>query len=532
VTTANKQQPWAIIRLATLQKKGDKDRLLFTTVTELAAGRPPLPDLEQPEDFPLKGSPDRLRFRRIALPKDAAVDWYIELAEGEKDVPIPLSPNQTNANRWSFSVPRLKVPQPWPVLGLPFSEGGLFQSHRASIKQAPFIGSVPARLHQKFGNRAGLDAFLDNPEAVLFLARRMHIDLSDFQEYLGSAVYIAPDQIVRQIDHFMVPAQKGKGERIFYRLVPRPGQRLDGLSLTTFDKEVHLLTRFETHTVPTDGIVVLDKGTCYGEYGFVLTHEELGVLAYSPPASFLRQMNLSIQIPSRRVLNVQVPTGNAPDAPRVEYQAEVNNEWESSSQLGDAIDVEAGTRVAMEARKRERQANAELLGQRWFSAGSRTEAMEFIQDLLRPARSRVIVADPYLGTLQLGQFLYAVSARQVQVTLLTTALAFKPGEGETKQAVLTSFQKSLEQLKEHRQLDPRVVVISDKQLHDRFLVVDDDVWFVGNSLNGLGEKASMIVRLPDPLPVTEQLQKLIASGEKLDRYIRKVNRDSARSGQS
>jgi phosphatidylserine/phosphatidylglycerophosphate/cardiolipin synthase-like enzyme len=187
--------------------------------------------------------------------------------------------------------------------------------------------------------------------------------------------------------------------------------------------------------------------------------------------------------------------------------------------------------VATEASRRARQANAEILGQRWFSAGSRAEAMEFIQDLLRPARSRVLIADPYLGTLQLGQFLYAVPPKQVQVTLLTTRLAFNPFEkDETKLTMLTSFQKNLEQLKEHHKLLPRVLVISDKQLHDRFLVVDDDVWFVGNSLSSLGEKASMIVRLPNPDPVIAQLQSLISAGQELDRYIRKVNRDSSPSG--
>ena len=46
------------------------------------------------------------------------------------------------------------------------------------------------------------------------------------------------------------------------------------------------------------------------------------------------------------------------------------------------------------------------------------------------------------------------------------------------------------------------VMTGDQPLiHDRFLVIDDAVWFTGNSLNHLGERASMILRLPNPTEV-------------------------------
>jgi hypothetical protein len=45
-------------------------------------------------------------------------------------------------------------------------------------------------------------------------------------------------------------------------------------------------------------------------------------------------------------------------------------------------------------------------------------------------------------------------------------------------------------------------------LHDRFLVVDGAVWFSGNSLNAIGQRESMIVKLPDPSPVIDRLNQL------------------------
>ena len=138
----------------------------------------------------------------------------------------------------------------------------------------------------------------------------------------------------------------------------------------------------------------------------------------------------------------------------------------------------------------------------------------------------MIIADPYLASLQLGQFLYALHGSEVKATLLTTKLAFAPTPPQTRKALVEEFKLSLQHLREHQQLTPLVHIISPSSLHDRFLVVDEDVWLIGNSLNSLGEKASMVVRLPNPEEVIEQLQVLSANALDLDIYISKLPGES------
>ena len=48
----------------------------------------------------------------------------------------------------------------------------------------------------------------------------------------------------------------------------------------------------------------------------------------------------------------------------------------------------------------------------------------------------------------------------------------------------------------------------DPILHDRFLAVDGAVWFSGNSFNAIGQRESMIVKLPNPAPVIKRLDEL------------------------
>ncbi|WZB72107.1 VPA1262 family N-terminal domain-containing protein [Achromobacter xylosoxidans] len=197
---------------------------------------------------------------------------------------------------------------------------------------------------------------------------------------------------------------------------------------------------------------------------------------------------------------------------------------------GEVTSPDPGARVAAEARKRERIALAKQYGQRWFRDNSREEAADFVRGLLRAARFRVVLVDPYLGALQLGQFLYVIYGSEVNVTLLTTALAFEATATASRKSQLQDFSKHLANLKDIQRLEPEVRVVPASKLHDRFMVVDNEVWFVGNSLNSLGVKASMIVRLPNPDEVIDRLEVLRLDAPSLANYIDEVGRSV--SGQS
>lgn len=344
--------------------------------------------------------------------------------------------------------------------------------------------------------------------AVGFVARRLHVDLRLYREYLGSAALVAPDPLLKQIDNFMIQANDDRGERIFYRFVPRIGASLDGLEITTFDEQSHLLTEFRTQDIPSNGILDIDKGDCTGAYGYVVSHHEHGVLAYSPPYPFLRQVNISMHVGVQGNKKVSVPTGESLDSPRMEYQAGQRSTPASQSVVGGEPRMpNANARIAMAAARRERIASAKKYGQRWFQNGSREEAMRFVQSELRRAKNRVLIADPYLSGLQLGQFLYAVNPDDISVTLLSSNDAFKSNGDVLSKA--DEFGRLLAKLELDTRLVVKTYVLQSSILHDRFLVIDDTVWFLGNSLNTLGEKASLIVKVPNSDEIIGRLEGML-----------------------
>lgn len=516
----------AVIRLATLQKqRGQAGHLLFATVSLIPRGRPLPPPMKGLDQCPVGKTGETVFFRRVLLSVQEAVDWYRALGSGDDKSPAPSRNEERNSNYdgIKIEIPTLTDDPAWPYLGLPIGEGW-FAHLSGRSHPAPFIGNAPARIHRRFGSQEGFDLMLADDKAVAFIARRLHVDLRLYREYLGSVALVAPDPVLKQIDHFMIPASSEKGERIFYRFVPRAGESLAGLKLTTFDEQNHLLTDFTTQDIPADGILDVDKGDCIGTYGYVVAHQQHGVLAYSPPCPFLRQIGLNMHPVSSGGITVSVPTGESANSPRMEYQAAQCSPLATQSLIGDAPRIpNVNARVAIAASRREKLVNAKQYGQRWFPDGSREEAMRFIQGELRRAKSKVIIADPYLAGLQLGQFLYTVNPETTSVTLLTSSLAFKSKEQEPSKT--DDFSLRLAQLEKDAKVTAKAYVLQSSILHDRFLVIDDVVWFLGNSLNTLGDKASLIVKLPNPDEVIKQLENMLNQAISFDDYKKRQAKD-------
>jgi len=184
-----------------------------------------------------------------------------------------------------------------------------------------------------------------------------------------------------------------------------------------------------------------------------------------------------------------------------------------------------------EAQKRREQ---ELLEKNrtfiYFEGGldSKLRALEIIRELLGQARDRCILCDPYLSAsdvIQLVPFVriqrlpiwllgsksflkmksYESSKRPAGNTLLKCLREFIASRGFVKTPpVETEGDVLLRQLRElHTQdttlnLSCRVLRGDKSPVHDRFLVVDDDVYLLGSSLNEFGSRATTLFKAPAP----------------------------------
>ena len=115
-------------------------------------------------------------------------------------------------------------------------------------------------------------------------------------------------------------------------------------------------------------------------------------------------------------------------------------------------------------------ARLEQLERRYFFDGQMFDAYEFICDLIKSAKVRLILIDNY-----------------VDETVLTMMDKREIGVSATIYTSLLSPQLLLDLTKHNAQYSP-IEIKPFNKAHDRFLIVDDNVYHIGASLKDLGKK--------------------------------------------
>lgn len=273
---------------------------------------------------------------------------------------------------------------------------------------------------------------------------------------------------------------------------------------------------------PANGLVTVESKLPFDQTGYAISHPLHGVIAYQQPLPFIRAVNVSVGVASRKV-RVQVPRTESPLSPEDSYEfTEYAQEFPISvgEERQDGI-----VKVVRAEERRIRRAAAKRYKQTWFDDDQRDKAVSFLRGQLARARTSVMVADPYFGARQILQFLLAVPRTQIDFTILTSRLALESKHG----ARLTSFTRSLATLHTRGMKSVAALVLSGKAppLHDRFLVIDDEVLFLGNSLNALGERASLILSVPDREPILARLRAMATLALPFETYASQRRRASA-----
>ena len=125
-----------------------------------------------------------------------------------------------------------------------------------------------------------------------------------------------------------------------------------------------------------------------------------------------------------------------------------------------------------------------------FYDGQIFDAYKFITDLIKKAKSEIVLIDNY-----------------VDETVLTMLDNRNPNVSATIYTSHISEKLDLALAKHNSQYQPINIERFNKS-HDRFLIIDDDVYLIGGSIKDLGKKVSTFVKLS--VPKGEFLVKLLS----------------------
>lgn len=384
-------------------------------------------------------------------------------------------------------------------------------------------------------------------QARTWLADSLGFDVFAFDEWLGSVALVAPDPLCNALRIFPSEGGPDGRETLNVQIVPRRTKErsadLSTLTLHVAERRsgawVSLEPLLATHSLAT----TLAYPQPTGEIGYALVCSERGLLRKIDPAPWIREFNLNLSMGVGRTA-VEVPGGGRRKPPqRYEVSSRRND---SKIAVGERAADVAGGRLDYLVNRRKTRERLAAAPQYVFgltdaasaSAAdierSREEAQRIVTDLIRRARQRLIFVDPFFGPREMRLFALRNDNEKVVPRVLTGVPGLKVDVGETPGFQVQSglvLASDLQRLKETIGAKTPIVRVmpgaDNATIHDRYLVVDDDVWHCGPSFNELGMRLGLVVRLPNPLQVRRMIGRVWARSTPLHALAPQLAQDEA-----
>lgn len=476
----------ALVHLAWYRE--DSRRFLLFGMVELFPSELPSPDPTKEQALPVRslGRRHSVYVRRIVMTAEDALAWYAKCREGHVMLP------NTNGE-WDLLVTSQFREEPaWPNLltthQLPFHNWGTVRAHH--LVQTAILPE--ARLP------------LTNLTAVGWLTDKLFFNFLEFGEWLGSISLIAPNPVLRNLHHTLAVEEAGEASDI--HLIERQGHDVHKLVLYLGEHRYGGVVSYRSIDLDGNYLRIFHVGRTE-QVSLALVCPQRGVLEWHDPVGFLRQIGTTIEMASATKI-VKVPdTSGRPGETYEQTVMTKGGEFVIGDTTSDDGDVAVHFNSAR--RSRERKEEAGRLGQKLFH-GDENEARSFVRGLISQARQRVWIVDPYFTTPELFAYALATSRSEVDVKIVTSAERLRGRDqiAPTREAGEVLLEQ-VKALSEKGRFEILVMTGSRSPIHDRFLVIDDDVWLSGNSLHSIGERAGMMIKLPAPELVMDLIMGII-----------------------
>ncbi|MCK4255697.1 hypothetical protein KAX35_02320 [candidate division WOR-3 bacterium] len=142
----------------------------------------------------------------------------------------------------------------------------------------------------------------------------------------------------------------------------------------------------------------------------------------------------------------------------------------------------------------------------------RKEAVQNIEKLLKDAHKIVRMWDPYFSSQDI-HFIEAITDPSAEVRILTSFKS-KGSQIEELSKNLEELRKSFKQKSKEfpeRFRNVHCVLIycsHGTAFHDRFIIIDNQCWHLGHSLNGIGNKHSCLIKVKNPDIVIDEFERM------------------------
>lgn len=342
--------------------------------------------------------------------------------------------------------------------------------------------------------------------AISWIKQEAHVDLALFPEFVGSVHLIAPNPIFRSV---FVRYEKEPCPALIVAITPRRGQNLCGLLLLVEERRATGTGVLACVTIeqPT---IRLELPYQPGEIRERVIDPKRGLLHDGHFGVFGVGFSTTIDMASRvrRVV---------PEDPADAYEVPIVGDLRTVSNLPPSVPEKPASQLLHLARiDRQRRARG-AAEQKWFRDRV-PDAVQALRELVGKATESVFVCDPYFGGNDLLRVLLAIADPSTPVRILAGAAHLRrPSEAPKLSAALTTAKAS----PPCNPIEVRVMQGKAPAIHDRFIAIGEKMWSLGASINNYGERGTLLVAVPDPQPVRQDLESVWDASAPFEQWLAK-----------
>jgi hypothetical protein len=361
--------------------------------------------------------------------------------------------------------------------------------------------------------------------ANAFVIQKLGIDLSVDDALWQTAHLVAANPRIRRFDvRLETDASDRHDSGLLLRTVIRSDTSFDKLYLQVLEhRDTGWLLLFDGPLTAADQRVAISAVTI-DEVQWSVREQNGRLLQFGGPATFIRSIRMAMRVVgARRTVHVPALRRRAEDTFTVDASGspQLSVIGEERPQDGAALMRGIRRRVAMKRA-------ADALEQMWFDGGA-DEAAPTIRRLVSRVQTRAMFIDPYVGPMEMARFVSAIPNHSAKIQVLGSMEGIRSGKTSAPEGgvliALNALEDRTVELKDKltmRNLEVRLMKGKRADVHDRFIVCDDQVWTLGSSLNEFGSRGTMLLRVPHPELILQRLDrawsKAVATTEKIKLY--------------
>ena len=330
-------------------------------------------------------------------------------------------------------------------------------------------------------------------------------DLIQKKEHIGNIYLSAPNPYFREIDISLSTNPTG----VFYKILRRKNVS-EPLIFRIIDKHGDAIALDKTFEI-TNSIGLIELPHEPHLFELKIYNNDNYLIAVHEPATFLKSIQIGISMKQADVhITAQTEKGDK------DFVVEKFSK-EKPSIIGKPsnFNAEYYFKNAENQRKyHEYKKSKEFI----FFAGTKIEleksqlkdkAKTIIREILNQSNDSCYICDPYFNSNDIIEFAFHIKNSGVKIRILNSKQFITKEEASKITTILEKYNELPFSNIEVRTLR------GDSILHDRFIVSDKNVWFVGSSFNEFGNRASCIAKVPESsnIQIIKEVEKWFLDNE-------------------